>query len=84
MQFCHTTQCHRCLNVARQGREIDVLWLHYGASLEYVVETTVDLHCKTVCFNQVFGDLNIFTIVLSKKYNLFNVSVFFCILYFLL
>ena len=30
-----------------------------------VVDATVDLHCKTVCFNQLFGDVKIFSIVLS-------------------
>ena len=47
--------------------------LHHGASLECVVETTVDLHCKIVSFNQVFGDVNIFSMVLSKKDNFLNV-----------
>jgi hypothetical protein len=40
------------------------------------VEATVDLHCKTVCFYQLFGDVNIFSIALSKKDNFFNVLPF--------
>ena len=46
------------VNVARGGRRLAVFLLHHGA-----VEATVDLHCKTVCFNQLFGDVNIFNIV---------------------
>jgi hypothetical protein len=38
------------VNVARVGRML--LQLHHGA-----VEVTVDLHCKTVYFNQLFGDI---------------------------
>jgi hypothetical protein len=55
------------VNVARGRWGIAVLWLHHSNSLKCVVETTVALHCKTVCFNQVFGDVNIFSIVLSKR-----------------
>ena len=45
------------VNVPRGGWKIAVLRLHHGATLEGVVEATVDLHCKTVCFNQLFGDM---------------------------
>jgi hypothetical protein len=45
----------------------------YTMVLTYsAAEATVDLHCKTVCFNQLFGDMNIFIIVLSKKDNFFK------------
>ena len=64
------------VNVPRGGRKLAVLRLHHGATLQSAVEATVDLHCKTVCFNQLFGDVNIFSIVLSKKDNFFNVSLF--------
>ena len=33
----------------------------------------------SVCFDELFGDVNIFSIVLSKKDNFFNVSLFFYI-----
>ena len=48
----------------------------YGVTLQSAAEATVDIHCKTVCFNQLFGDVNIFSIVSSKKDNFFNVSQF--------
>ena len=48
----------------------------YTMVLPYSAEATVDLHCKTVCFNQLFGSVNIFNIVSSKKDNFFNVSLF--------
>ena len=51
------------VNVPRGGRKLAVLRLHHGATLQSAVEATVDLHCKTVCFNQLFGDVNIFSIV---------------------
>ena len=51
----------------RGGRKLAVLRLHHGATL-CAVEAIVDLHCKTVGFNQLFGDVNIFSTVLSKKY----------------
>ena len=41
-------------------------------TLQSAAEATVDIHCKTVFFN-TFGDINIFTIVLSKKDNFCNV-----------
>jgi hypothetical protein len=61
-------------DVPRGGRKLAVLRLHHGATLQSAVEATVDLHCKTVSFNQLFGDVNIFSTVLSKYYNLFSVS----------
>ena len=39
------------------GWKIAVLQLHHGATLEGAVEASVDLHCKTVCFNQLFSDM---------------------------
>jgi hypothetical protein len=45
------------VNVARGGWKLAVLWLHHGASPDSVVEVTVDLHCKTMYFNQLFGDI---------------------------
>ena len=41
------------VNVPRGGQKIAVLWLHNGATLQSAVEATVDLHCKTVCFNKL-------------------------------
>ena len=55
----------------RGRRKLAVLQLHHGATLQSAVEATVDLHCKIVCFNQLFGDVVIFSIVLSKKDNVF-------------
>ena len=49
-------------NVPRGGRKLAVLQRHHGSTLQSAVEATVDLHCKTMCF-QLFGDVNIFTIV---------------------
>ena len=64
------------VNVPRGERKLAVLRLHHGAPLQSAVEATVDLHCKLVCFNQLFGDMIIFIIVLSKKDNFFNVLPF--------
>ena len=55
------------VNVPRGGRNVAVLRLNHGATLEGVVEATVDLNCKAVCFNQLFGEVNIFIRDLSKK-----------------
>ena len=44
------------INVPRGGRKLAVLRLHHGTTSESAVEATVDLHCKTVCFNQLFGE----------------------------
>ena len=53
-------------NVPRAGKKLAVLRLNHGATLQSVAEATVDLHCQAVCFNQLFGDANIFSIVLPK------------------
>ena len=45
------------VNVPRGGQKLAVLQLHHGATSQSVAEDTVDLHCKTVCFNQCFGDM---------------------------
>jgi hypothetical protein len=58
-------------NVLRGGRKLYVLRLHHGATLQNAVEATVDFHCKTVCFNQLFGDMNIFSIVLMLMFHYF-------------
>lgn len=55
------------VNVPRGGWKLAILWLHHYATLRSAAE---DLHCKTVCFKQLFR------IVLSKKYNFLNVSLF--------
>ena len=52
-------------DVPRGGWKLAVLWLHHGATLQSAVETTVDLHCKTMCFNKLFGGVNILSIVLT-------------------
>jgi hypothetical protein len=59
------------VNVARGRRKQAVLRLHHGANLKSAVEATVDLNCKTVCYNKLFGDVNIFTIVVSKCFTIF-------------
>ena len=59
------------INVPRGGQMQAVLWLHRDATLQSAPEATVELHDKTTCFNQLFGDVNIFSIVLSKNYNFF-------------
>ena len=49
----------------------------YTMALPYsAAEATVDLHGKTVYFNTLFGDVNKFRIVLSKKAEFVNVSLF--------
>ena len=50
------------VNVPRGGWKLAVLRLHQVATPESAVEATGDLHCKTVCFNQLFGDVNVFSI----------------------
>ena len=55
------------VNVPRGGQKLAVLQLYHGATLQSAVEATVDLHCKIVCFNQLFGNVIIFSIVLSPK-----------------
>ena len=62
------------VNVPRGRQKLVALRLHHGATLQSAAEATVDLHCETVCFNQLFGDVNIFCIVLSKKDNCPNRS----------
>ena len=52
--------------VPRGGWKLAVLGLHHGATPQSAVQATVDLHCKTVCFNILLGDVNVFSIVLSK------------------
>ena len=47
--------------VLRGGQKLAVLRLHHGATLQSAAESTVD-HCKAVCLNQSFGDVNIFSI----------------------
>ena len=47
------------VNVPRGRQKLAVLQLHHGATLQSAVEATVDLHCKTVCFNQLFGIMKI-------------------------
>jgi hypothetical protein len=53
------------VNVPIGGQKLAVLQRHHGANLQSSAEASVDLHCKTVCFNQLFGDINIFGLVLS-------------------
>ena len=64
--------------VPRGGRKLAVLRQHHGATLQSAAEATVDLLCIIVCFNKLFGDVNIFSIVLSKKDNF--LSVFYVLL----
>ena len=51
------------VNVAWVGHKLAVLPMHHGATLQSAAETIVDLHCNTVCFIKLFGDLKIFSIV---------------------
>ena len=39
------------VNVPRGGQKLAVLWLHHGATLQSAAEATIDVYCKTVCFN---------------------------------
>jgi hypothetical protein len=55
------------VNVPRGGKKLAVLQLDHGATLKSAFEATVNLHCKTLCFNQLFGDVNIFNIVYLKR-----------------
>jgi hypothetical protein len=55
------------VNVPRVGRKLALLRLYHGATLQRVVEARLDLLCKIVCFNQLFGDVIVFSIVLSKN-----------------
>ena len=43
------------VNVPRGGWKLTVR-LHRGATLQSAVGAIADLHSKTVCFNQLFGD----------------------------
>ena len=61
-------------SVPRGGQKLAVLRIHHCATLQSAVQVIVGLHCKTVSFNQLFGDVNIFSIVLSKYYDFFSVS----------
>ena len=63
------------VSVPRGRWKLSVLRLDRGAILQIVVEATVDLHCKTVCFNKLFGEVKIFSI-LSKKHNFLHVLQF--------
>jgi hypothetical protein len=65
------------VNVPRGGRKLAVLRLRPGSNLQRAVEATVDLHCKTVCLRQVFGD-NIFSIVDLKRttFECFTIFIF--------
>jgi hypothetical protein len=57
--------CHNdCVSLWKGIRTIR---LHNGTTLHSAAEATVDLHCKTVCFNELFGDVNIFSIVLISS-----------------
>ena len=61
------------VNLTRGERKLAVLRIHKGATLQNAVVATVDLHCKTLYFNKLFGDMNMFSIILSKKDNFLNV-----------
>ena len=54
-RFCIDIDVPRELKIA-------VLWLHHGATIEGAVEATLDCHSKTVCFNQLFGEMGIYSI----------------------
>ena len=61
------------VDVPRGGWKLAVLRQHHVLPYSSAVEATVDLLCKIVCFNQLFGDMTIFGIVLSKNDNFLNV-----------
>ena len=64
------------VNVPRGGWKLAVLRLHHGATLQSAAEAYCRTSMQTMCFNQLFGDVNIFSIVLSKKDNFLNVLQF--------
>ena len=53
------------------SKRVDQLHPSGNAFIQNAVEA-VDLHSKTVCFCQLFGDVNIVSIVLSKEDNIFK------------
>jgi hypothetical protein len=55
------------VNVARGGQKLVFLRLHHGTTPDSAVEVNVNLNCKTVYFNQLFGDMYIFSTVSSKS-----------------
>ena len=59
------------VNLPKGGCKIPFLRLHHGTTIQSAVDAAVDIHYKTVCFNLLFDDVNIFSVVLSKKDNLF-------------
>ena len=64
------------VSVLGGGRKLSFLWLYHGATLQSSDEATVDIHCKTVCFNQLLSNRNKFNIVFSKIDSCFNVTLF--------
>ena len=61
-----------------RGQKLAVIRLHRGATLQSAVEAIVAFHCKTMCFIKLFGDVNMFSIVLSENDPFLNISqVFF-------
>ena len=65
------------VNIPRGGQKLAVLRLYHGGTLQSAAEATVDLHCKTVHFNKLFGDVILFCIVLSKMDNFFMFHCFY-------
>ena len=49
------------VNVPTAEQKLAILWLHHGATLQSAIEATIYLHCKAVCFINLFGDVNIFS-----------------------
>ena len=64
------------VNVPKGGQKLAVLRLHHGATLQSAVEANVELLCKMVCFNLLFDDVIIFSIILFKNYKFLNVTTF--------
>ena len=60
MEGGKTHEPPRCcieVNVPSGGQKLAVLRLQHCATLQSAVEATVDLRCKTVFYNQLFGKM---------------------------
>ena len=65
MEGCEAYEPPRfCIEVngARGGQTLADLRLHHGATPDSAFEVIVDLHCKTMYFNQLFGDIGIYLV----------------------
>jgi hypothetical protein len=65
------------VNVPRGGRKLAVYSYTMVLTCRVLLRLLLTFIAKTVCFNQLFGGVKIFSIVLSKNDNFFNVSLFY-------